>query len=146
MKVITSFQGRYRFLSNFYPVRICVHDLVFPSVEHAYQAQKTDKINWHLFTSENLSAGRAKRLGNQLRVRKDWDDVKLGIMRELLSMKFSHLSLAYKLRATGSAELIEGNTWGDVYWGVCNGEGQNHLGKLLMDIRKNLNRSWEGPT
>jgi predicted NAD-dependent protein-ADP-ribosyltransferase YbiA (DUF1768 family) len=36
---------------------------------------------------------------------------------------------------TGNEELCEFNTWGDTFYGVCNGVGKNILGKLLMEIR-----------
>ena len=32
-------------------------------------------------------------------------------------------------------ELVEGNYWGDTFWGICNGEGTNWLGILLMAER-----------
>jgi hypothetical protein len=61
-------------------------------------------------------------------------------MYALLAQKFSHDHLREKLIGTGAAMLIEGNTWGDTYWGVCNGEGYNHLGRLLMDLRDELQK------
>jgi predicted NAD-dependent protein-ADP-ribosyltransferase YbiA (DUF1768 family) len=42
------------------------------------------------------------------------------------------------LKATGDEELVEGNWWNDTFWGVCNGVGENNLGKLLMKIRAEL--------
>ncbi len=57
-------------------------------------------------------------------------------MDSFLREKFSpEMILSEMLEATGDAELIEGNHWGDTFWGVCNGVGQNNLGKLLMAIR-----------
>jgi predicted NAD-dependent protein-ADP-ribosyltransferase YbiA (DUF1768 family) len=78
--------------------------------------------------------GQAKRAGNNLVLRPDWEEVKIPIMRELLKQKFSNRALMYKLRQT-KGELIEGNNWGDTFWGVCKGQGENHLGRLLMEIR-----------
>lgn len=43
-----------------------------------------------------------------------------------------------QLLATGGVELIEGNDWGDAFWGVCGGYGQNWLGVLLMLVRSEL--------
>ena len=57
-------------------------------------------------------------------------------MRDALIQKFSDKKLQKKLIDTGDAELIEGNWWGDKFWGVCEGEGENHLGKLLMEVRE----------
>lgn len=61
-------------------------------------------------------------------------------MEELLVIKFSGKDpfLTRALMATGNAELVEGNTWNDTFWGICNGTGENHLGKLLMKVRANL--------
>ncbi len=134
--MIDSFRGNYRFLSNFYPVQFEWEGEKWPSVEHAYQAAKCrDKQQRTLFLQG--TAGEAKRLGRRVEVREDWEEVKLPIMEALLRIKFAGgASLADKLLATGEEELQEGNTWGDRFWGTCNGEGQNHLGKLLMKIRK----------
>lgn len=71
----------------------------------------------------------------------DWNSVKKYIlMKELLKKKFdnAHPDLQQKLLATKDEELVEGNTWKDTCWGVCNGVGQNRLGKLLMEIRSEL--------
>ena len=56
-------------------------------------------------------------------------------MEFVLRQKFAHPDLLAMLLATGDMELVEDNDWDDTYWGVCNGLGQNHLGKLLMKIR-----------
>ena len=55
-----------------------------------------------------------------------------------LRYKFSNPDLKEKLLATGNEELVEGNWWGDQYWGICDGIGKNKLGKLLMKVRKEL--------
>jgi predicted NAD-dependent protein-ADP-ribosyltransferase YbiA (DUF1768 family) len=53
--------------------------------------------------------------------------------------KFSrNPELRVKLLNTGDLQLVEGNYWGDTFWGVCNGKGENHLGKILMRVRKEL--------
>jgi predicted NAD-dependent protein-ADP-ribosyltransferase YbiA (DUF1768 family) len=59
-------------------------------------------------------------------------------MKQLLKLKFNNPDLQQKLIATYPEELIEGNYWHDTYWGVCEGVGENHLGKLLMEIRNEL--------
>lgn len=140
MKKIDSFTGDYRWLSNFYPSPVGYENLMYPSVEHAYQAAKTTIQQQRLlFTNHRLIAGAAKRLGKTLPLRGEWEVIKLGTMETLLRDKFSrHPVLADRLRATGDAELIEGNTWGDRFWGVCEGQGYNWLGTLLMKIRKEL--------
>jgi hypothetical protein len=81
--------------------------------------------------------GDAKRLGRHIDIRADWDDVKLEVMAFLLVQKFRKGTLlASMLEATGDAYLMEGNHWGDTFWGVCDGEGNNYLGELLMLIRE----------
>lgn len=64
--------------------------------------------------------------------------MKLRVMELLLRQKFQIPELGAKLLSTGSAELVEGNHWGDTFWGVYNKVGHNHLGKLLMKIRSEL--------
>lgn len=135
---ISSFQGKYRFLSNFYPAPVKLDDIEYPTVEHAYQAAKTFDPTQRFLVCIAPSPGRAKAAGRHLSLRSDWEQVKLEVMENLLRQKFRKNPLRTMLIETGDAELIEGNEWGDTYWGVCNGEGQNHLGQLLMKIRNNL--------
>lgn len=135
--IIDSFTGANRFLSNFYPCLVRYKDdpLSYPSVEHAYQAQKTLNVNDQIIVCKCKTPAEAKKLGRKLKMRHDWDKVKVDIMRDLLRFKFGQGDLLQKLLATGDTELIEGNWWGDRFWGVCNGVGENMLGKLLMQVR-----------
>lgn len=73
-------------------------------------------------------------------MRPDWEQVKDEIMLELVRSKFSSVKMKRMLLATGEHELIEGNTWGDSYWGydLVKNHGQNHLGKILMQVRQEL--------
>ena len=138
-KPITSFQGEFRFLSNFWPADVEYDGMRFPTVEHAYQAAKTNDISARIEIKNCVTPGQAKRLGKRVKIRPGWEaGIKLEVMRDLLEQKFSDPSLAAKLKATGDVEIIEGNTWGDTYWGVCRGDGKNHLGKILMQIRESL--------
>ena len=87
----------------------------------------------------NLNGAAAKKLGRTVKLRPDWNEVKLSVMLEVLRHKFNqNPDLADKLLATGDTLLQEGNTWHDYYWGVCNGKGENNLGKLLMLVRQEL--------
>ncbi len=61
-------------------------------------------------------------------------------MHSILHAKFAVPALRDALLDTGHAELIEGNTWGDVYWGVFGGRGRNQLGRTLMRIRDGTRR------
>ena len=134
--MISEFQGDFRFLSNFWPCVIEFEGIKFSSVEHAYQAAKTLDIKERKRIAKLLTPGKAKRAGQELKIRPDWEEIKLSIMRELLIKKFSHRELMFRLKLT-EGELIEGNNWGDTFWGICRGKGENHLGKLLMEIRDN---------
>lgn len=135
---INQFVGPYRFLSNFFPALVMYEGDIYPSVEHAYQAAKVTNPHVRLMIRSKASATDAKRAGRQAQPREDWDQVKLGIMENLVRTKFAVPGLALKLINTGDRELIEGNTWGDTFWGVCDGVGQNHLGKILMKVRHEL--------
>lgn len=135
---IESFTGPYRFLSNFWLCYIRYEGYVYPSVEHAYQAAKTNDPNAKEFIHLSTTPGRAKYAGRKVVLRSDWENVKQDIMLRLLQIKFSDPVLRGWLLETGDRKLIEGNNWGDTYWGVCKGCGNNFLGKLLMKVREDL--------
>lgn len=138
--VINSFTGEYRWLSNFQQSPISYSKYTFPTVENAYQAAKCKNVD-DMIDFTIMSPGEAKRQGRLLNPMIDnWDNIKLNIMRKLINLKFSTGSyLSDKLIETGDIEIIEGNTWNDVYWGVCNNKGENHLGLLIMKQRDILN-------
>ena len=138
MKTIDSFSGDYRFLSNFWPSRVSMDSLTFPTVEHAFQAAKTLDLFQRQMIRDVPLPGQAKHLGRAVILRQDWESIKLDVMYGLLKQKFSAKNLKGFLLDTGDIELIEGNTWGDKFWGTVDGEGQNHLGKLLMQVRSEL--------
>ena len=139
---ILEFSGKYRFLSNFYPAETRVLGIDFPSSEHAYQACKTKDIDMRYELAE-MTAGQAKRAGGKLVLRPDWDNVtKVECMELCLRAKFMNPELAKKLIHTESAQLVEGNTWGDTYWGIFRNMGKNMLGKLLMEVRGDLQK-WQ---
>lgn len=152
--MINTFSGRWRFLSNFYPVKIEYRGISYPSVEHFYVSMKIKDdqyINNKFITKNDCqemiskipSASEVKRIGRTLKVRKDWDNVKYKIMEWAVNEKFKDPDLRRMLLETGSEDLIEGNWWHDNYWGVCtcekcNNKGENNLGKILMSIRKDI--------
>lgn len=135
--VINSFTDEYRFMSNFHPAPVRLDNDVYPTVEHAYQAAKSLDAEDRAMIRRMKTAGAAKRAGKTIVLRADWMEVRVCIMRNLLEQKFSDPLLGLFLRRTSPAVLIEGNTWGDAFWGVCNGVGENQLGRLLMEIRAN---------
>ena len=121
------------FLSNFYPCKIVYNGHQFNSVEAAFQAQKDPSRTAEF---ESLGPKEAKRLGKRVKLRPDWEQVKVRVMYELLCIKFSDPALDLKLKQTGTSTLIEKNTWHDLYWGTdMQGNGKNVLGQLLMVLR-----------
>ena len=152
--MINKFEGRYRFLSNFYPVVIEHQGIKYPSVEHFYVAMKVNDqqlINGVYYTPGDFremiasipDPGKIKRIGRAAKIRSDWDDRKLKVMEYGVWQKFSkNEDLKSLLLSTDNEELIEGNYWHDVFWGVCScskcNKGENNLGKLLMDVKNEL--------
>lgn len=133
---ITSFTGEHRFLSNFYMRSFSWRDRWWRSSEHAFQASKMTTDSDYLLVANAKTPGEAKRLGRLLICRRDWDSIKLVVMEDILRAKFADPVMSSMLLATGSTTLIEGNTWGDTFWGQCPiGSGTNHLGEILMTIR-----------
>lgn len=139
---IDSFRGEYHFLSNFHQSPVTMYGESYPTVEHAFQAAKA----LHPEDRERIrivaKPGDAKRLGRRVQLRPDWEDVKLSIMYTLVARKFQDSTLRHQLLQTGDEYLVEGNTWNDTFWGVCNGEGRNYLGLILMRVRSEI-RLWE---
>ncbi len=140
MDQVSFFRGSYRFLSNFYPSWVEFDGQRYSTVEHAFQAAKTfdHEERGRIRRTETPSA--AKALGRQATLRPDWERVKLDVMLDLLRQKFGHKHLADLLLGTGTAHLEEGNTWNDTFWGVVDGRGKNHLGRLLMKVREELGK------
>lgn len=138
---ISRFTGHYSWLSNFHKSPIEVDGDRYLTVEHAFQAYKTlDLIERELVRNAPTPA-KAKQLGQRVTLRPRWDDMKLAVMERMLREKFARgTPLAAELVATGNRYLTEGNGWGDEFWGVYNGRGLNHLGRLLMKIREDLRK------
>jgi len=133
---IKEFQGEYRFLSNFYPAQMHHDGLLFPTSEHAFQAAKTLNFQYRWEISQLSTPGQAKRAGKEVLLRPDWEQAKVRIMAEIVALKFlQNPPLLRKLLQTGVAVLEEGNQWHDTFWGICDGKGNNHLGKILMSFR-----------
>lgn len=144
---ILQFKGEYEFLSNFYPAEVRgIGGLLYPTVEHAYQAGKSSSpADWEEM-AQCKTAGAAKKLGRRLAIRPYWDQIKITVMWQALAQKFSpdiHPEFWARLDATGEAFLQEGNDWGDRFWGVDlqSGMGANVLGQLLMLIRLQTRQS-----
>jgi ribA/ribD-fused uncharacterized protein len=133
--MINCFDGKWAFLSNFYWNEIEYDGITYPTNEHFFQAMKTLDIETRKAIAAAPTPGAAKRMGRHVPLRPDWESVKEDVMFLGLCLKFADEQLADWLLETGDEELIEGNWWGDTTWGVCNGVGENKLGRLLMKVR-----------
>lgn len=140
--MINSFSGEYRFLSNFWKATVTLDGVVYPSVEHAYQAAKTLDAEVRKKILAIDKPGEVKKFARTIEIREDWEEVKVHIMFDLVTQKFfNHPHLAGMLLDTEGMKIVEGNTWGDTFWGECNGVGKNMMGKIAMLVRKNLRES-----
>ena len=142
--VIKQFKDEYRFLSNFYPSPLRYKGNNYPTVEHAYQAAKTDDPLMKKKIGLALSPGKAKKLGNSVILIENWDQIKIPTMEILIHLKFKNDVLREKLLSTKNHKLEEGNFWHDNFWGNCFCprckviNGKNMLGKILMNERKEI--------
>ena len=172
--MITSFTGDHEFLSNFHeepfpmatarfvwmPPPSCPDRWWFNSAEHAFQAAKATTHEQAIIVVNAPSPYLATRAGRKVTCQQDWELAKRRIMLEVLLAKFGHSAdLRNLLRATGTAVLVEGNDWGDRYWGAVSVEGKgawpkdhgtpypgwpgllaghNWLGRILMMVREVL--------
>jgi ribA/ribD-fused uncharacterized protein len=137
--VVKGFFGHYRFLSNYHECKIEYEGFIYDSTEAAYQSCKTlDLSIREQFTLMKPNESRTN--GRKLQIRPDWDEVRLKVMEDVCRLKFTTNSyLKEMMLETGDRYLEETNHWGDVFFGVCNGVGENNLGKILMKIRSELN-------
>ena len=136
--MINCFRGKYFFLSNFYPAKVCYEGLMYKSAEAAFQAAKTlDNDTRIAFTKMNESID--KKEVRKIPLRKDWEEIKFKVMYDIVKDKFSrNKNIKSLLIQTENEYLQEENTWGDRIWGTCNGYGQNMLGHILMQVRNEL--------
>jgi ribA/ribD-fused uncharacterized protein len=142
MPDILRFRDEYAWLSNFSPAYVELDWITYPTVEHAYQAAKTvsGRERERIRTA---SVVQAKRLGNHVWLRPDWEEIKLDVMLNLLRQKYCDTRYRDLLLCTDDFMLIEGNDWHDTFWGVDlkTGKGQNWLGNLTMQVRDEIRRT-----
>lgn len=133
--MIKNFRREYFFLSNFYEAPVSYRGLTYKNNEAAFQAQKTlDEGQRMKF--QKYSGAKAKQEGRRLILRPDWEQIKYQVMKEICLCKFiQNYGLLVQLLKTGAEIIQEENTWGDTTWGTVNGVGENHLGKILMNLR-----------
>lgn len=139
--MISDFRGKYAFLSNYFTAEVELDGEKYPTIEHAFQAAKTTSPDERKKILACGSPAEARKTGRRVQLRPDWESIKIDVMRQLVRQKFTKNALLRKqLIDTGLQELVEENTWGDTFWGMVDGEGSNHLGEILMDVREELKR------
>ena len=141
--MIKEFRGATKWLSNFELVDIEYKGMTYPSSEHAYMSAKNESVGWKFKCADrSLTCGDIKSLGSKVELREDWEDIKLQVMEEILTIKFSKEPYRTKLLDTGVQNLQEGNHHQDRFWGISfydvPNEGENHLGRIIMRIRDKL--------
>lgn len=134
--MINAFRNEYFFLSNFYEAPVEYNGIKYNNSEAAFQAQKC-RIEEERKRFVGLNPSEAKKLGREVSLRSDWEDVKIAVMKDIVRAKFDqNPDLAGQLIATGDEYLEEGNSWGDRIWGTVDGKGANNLGIILMEERE----------
>jgi len=137
--MINHFRGEYGWLSNFADCPIELNGITYPSVENAYMSCKSSDSQWKLFCRDN-DASTVKKKSKEIELRKGWDNIKLTAMKHCLFAKFYQEPFKSRLLATGDQNIVEGNYWNDTFWGVDLKQnpnvGENHLGRLIMEVRK----------
>lgn len=144
MKTIENFDGDFGFLSNFSPHKFRDDEgALWQTVEHYYQAMKTDDLVDQGRIWSATTPGRAKKIGQTVNIRNDWKDKKFEYMMDGISWKFlQNKDIMELLISTKGYYLEEGNKWHDNIWGDCKCDkcekipGENWLGKILMELRE----------
>jgi hypothetical protein len=121
---LTAYEGEHAFLSNDAPGPVYLDGQPFPSVALAFNA--------------------AKELHDRLRpgMQREWDERRPQLMRRLLRSKFANPQLRAALLGTGEKYLSNEVEGADAYWHAPGGKGENTLGKLLMALRAQLDKSY----
>jgi len=141
-KQIFFYEQEFYVFSNFSSFKLRWKGFDWMTSEHIYHSEKFNDSKLIEQLKETRSAHDAMKLAyaNRENYKKDWDDIKLKVMKDILRAKVEqHPYVKKKLLESGDKELIE-NSWRDSYWGWgANKDGENHLGKLWMEVRAELN-------
>lgn len=151
--VLTFLDGDTRWLSNMAIVDIVYKGILYPSTENFYQAMKFDEsdtiklndgkyiINVRKHIAYNLSPKQSKSFGKRHQITsKTFEQNKLDVMLFAQREKYKQEPYRSKLIATGNCHIEEGNWWNDKFWGtdMKTREGENNLGKLIMQVRSEI--------
>ena len=141
MKPILFYDDEYYLLSNFSAHQVEFEGRLYPTVEHAYQAQRFNdeviKEKGRLAKSPVLAKAVAYQFKDQWRP--DWHEIKVEVMTEIVAAKLAqHDDVNQGLIKTGKAEIRE-NSPVDYIWGIGkDGRGQNLMGKIWMKLREKV--------
>ena len=164
---VDSFRYKYACFSNFSSHRVAYKGINYKNSEAAFQAQKFEdekvkQLFANLDPSKAKALGRAKviflnhkgeyyknKLPSDIRkrssefteyyIKSDWDTIRVEEMYQVVKNKYEqNPDIKRILLLTGERDLMEGNTWGDRFWGQVDGKGLNFLGRILMQIRYEL--------
>jgi hypothetical protein len=148
--IITNFDGKYWYLSNFTYSPFIKNDKKWDTVEHYFQAMKTTDLEKRETIRTCGHPRFAKRIGRSVKLRLNWESIKQIIIYTGVKEKFEqNIDFNDLLLKTDCAYLVEGNTWHDNIWGDCfcskckDIKGQNLLGIILMKVRKELRDTGE---
>lgn len=152
--VIDDFRGRWAFLSNFHPAALVWQGITYPTSEHAFNAGKSLSVETRQWIAAAPTPREGKARGRRVPLRPGWDQrIRYEVMASVLRAKFcARPERVTALLSTGDALLVEGNVWHDQHWGdcrcnrlgpplrreACAGQGANHLGRMLMELRAEL--------
>lgn len=144
-KDILEFDNKNFWLSPYWPCEIEVGGTVFPSVSNVINAAKFYRNKDLVKAFTEVTPYEAPELANTFYAehRKDYDeaypDKQLGIMERATRSKFTQNAyLGQKLKLTGQVRIVNSNSYGDLFWGSCNGNGYNYLGLIIEKVRKEL--------
>lgn len=140
--VIRDFRGEHSFLSNFAECFIWLRGVLYHSVEAAFQSEKNPSAEWKKFCSDNKrnSVAAIRAAGRMIKLRSDWHNVKDAVMEYCVKQKFKQEPFRSKLLdIPNDCFIVEGNTWGDTYWGAdLRMGGRNKLGNMIMQLKATM--------
>ena len=146
--MIVRFEADYAFLNNSFPCSVVWEGVEYQSVEHAFQASKTIDVEQSEAIRNAPTPLEAYHLGMRVTLRPNWNESRFDVMLGCLRAKFRDPVLREKLLATGETTKLVNDTYvsfthnpwfrRDRVWGMYDGTGENRLGELLMQIRKEL--------
>src|SRR5688572_3950355 len=122
---LTRFEGEFEFLRNEYPANVYHEGNAYPSVVAAYEEARQQHARL--------------RLGMQ----REWDEEKrVPLVKRLIRSKFAAPELRAKLLGTGEKHLSDQREDADPFWGMPSGQGENTLGRLLMELRAQMRKHY----